>query len=253
MTWPSFPTDQHVDVGPPVSVCHSQSKPMRDTVLTLAVVALLALGASGVVAADMDTATADTPSAAALPANHTVDVSNPDAVSDDEAEQAIKTAWANDTVRSYFDDSAPIHFEIWGSAVDDETVHVNVAPQDAPEDTRVVADVDLDTQTVTSVDEPVTLTATNSVSLDATEYDVVSADGDELELNQDNENSDENATKIPADRVSHIQLNESSMVRGGDGTFTFWIDDGDETTTDVSPADIMRIDLSPNGMTDSSN
>ncbi len=239
------PTDQYVDIGPPLSVRHIQSKTMRDNVLTLAVVALLALSASGVVAASIDTPNADTTSATASPANYTVDISNPDAVSEEEVDQAIKTAWANDTVQSYFNGSAAVHFEVWASEFDEEIVHVKVAPQDAPEDTRVVADVDLDKQTVTSVDEPVTLNASNAVSLNAADYDIVSADGDELELNQDNESSDENVTKIPADQLSQIQLNESSIARGSDGTFTFQIGGGDETTMDVSSEDIIQIVLSP--------
>lgn len=251
MTQPWSPADQHADTGPLVSVRHPQIETMRENLLTLALVALLALGASGVAAASMNVANADTTSAAALPANYTVDITNPDAASDEDVARAIETAWANDTVRSYFDADA-VHFKVWASELDDRSVYVKVAPQDAPTYTRVVADVDPDKQTVTSVDEPVTLTASNAVSLNATDDDIASADGDELEVNRDNESGDENPTEITADQSSQVRLNESSMTRGGDGTFTFQVGGGDETTVDASPTEIVRIVLSPDGITDSS-
>ena len=190
---------------------------MRTKALTLAVAALLALGASGGVTASTATPVADTASADALPSDHTVDVVNPDAVSDAAVDQAIETAWANDTVQSYFDDGAAVHFQVWATELDEDVVHVNVAPRDAPDETRVVADVALGENTVTSVDEPVKLTASNSISIDATEYDTAQA--------------------------SQFSPDEDSMERGGDGTFSFTLEDADGLFTDVSAEDILRIAL----------
>ncbi|MFD1587648.1 hypothetical protein ACFR9U_11685 [Halorientalis brevis] len=198
---------------------------MRQKALTLAVAALLALGASGVVAATMDGSTADAASADVLPANYTVDVTNPEMVSDEAADTAIETAWANEDVRSHFDDGAAVHFDLWASELDDGVIHVSVAPMDDPDDTRVIADVALDQETVTSVDEPVTLNVSSAMSINASETDVVSVDGSEYELRRDDSAGEENATRLTADQAVQIELNESSIERRGNGTFTIEIDD----------------------------
>ena len=217
---------------------------MRYNALTLAVVALIAIGASGVVAAGMDAPAADSESAEVLPANHTVDVVNPDEVSDGEVDQALETAWANDDVQSYFADRTAIHFDVWASELDDGIVHVKIAPADTPDETRAIADVDLDQETVTSIDEPVTLNASNSMSIDTSDNNTVSIDDTEYELNGTDANSDENATRYTADQATQFQFNESSIERGGDGTFSIELEDDDGTNTDVSIEEIFRIDLS---------
>ncbi|MFC7132093.1 MULTISPECIES: hypothetical protein [Salinibaculum] len=209
---------------------------MRTKALTLAVAALLALGASGGVTASTATPVADTASADALPSDHTVDVLTPAAVSDAAVDQAIETAWANDTVQSYFDDGAAVHFQVWTSELDEDVVHVNVAPRDSPDETRVVAHVTLGENTVTSVtsvDEPVKLTASNSISIDATDYELQNADPER----QDNETRDDTA------QASQFSVDEDSMERGGDGTFSFTLENEDGLFTDVSAGDILRIAL----------
>jgi hypothetical protein len=197
---------------------------MRRNALTLAVVALVALSATGVAAASTTAPTADTPSAAASPANQTIDVVNPDEVSDKEVDQAVDTAWANDKVQSYFDDATAVHFEVWASELDDGIVHVDVAPQDAPDETRVMATVDLNDETIENVTEPVKLNASNAISINETEYDVVSAEESEFASTNDDtesvEQETENATKIPAEQLHEEQINMSLAESQCNGVFT---------------------------------
>lgn len=181
---------------------------MRTKLAVLAVAALLALGTDSVVAA-MDTPTADIASDNALPANYTVDVINPGEVSDEEIDQAIETTWANDTVRSYFDDDAAVHFEVWASELDEDVIHVKVAPIEEPDETRVIADVNLSEQQVTYIDEPVKLNVSNAITINASDYDLNDAD------HSQDTNGEENATRLTADQAAQIELNESSIERGG--------------------------------------
>jgi len=205
---------------------------MRTKLAVLAVAALLSLGTGSVVAV-MDAPTADTSSNDALPANYTVDVINSGEVSDEEVDQAIETAWANDTVRSYFDDDAAIHFEVWASRLDEEVIHVNVAPIEDTSETRVIADVDSSAQQVTSTDEPVKLNATNAITINASDYDI-----NDTEHSQDT-NGDDNATRLTANKATQIELNENSIERGGNGTFTFEVEDDDGTSTTVPSDEII--------------
>ncbi|MDS0283696.1 hypothetical protein [Haloarcula onubensis] len=183
---------------------------MRYKALTLVVAALLALGAGGVTAASLTNPTADAASADALPANYTVDVVNPDGVSDEAAEQAIETAWANDDVRSHLDGTDAVHFEVWASELDDDTVYVDVAPIDSPEETLVRAHVDVARQTVTATDEPVTLDASNATSITASGEGNVSVNGTDYELNPDAETPAENATRYTAEQSTEFQINASA-------------------------------------------
>ncbi|QCC49458.1 hypothetical protein [Halobellus limi] len=215
---------------------------MRTKLALLAVAALLALGTGSVVAA-MDTPTADTASDDALPANYTVDVINSGEVSDEEVDQVIETAWANHTVRSYFDEVTAVHFEVWASELDENVIHVKIAPIEEPDETRVITDVNLSKKQVTYIDEPVKLNASNAITIDATDYDL-----NDTEHSQ-NTNNEENATRLTADQATQIELNESSIERGGDGTFTLEVEDDDETTTTVPSEEIIRIDLSPENQT----
>ena len=214
---------------------------MRTKLAVLAVAALLALGTGSVVAA-MDMPTADTASDDVLPANHTVDVINPGAVSDEEVDQAIETAWANQTVRSYFDEVTAVHFEVWASGLDQSVIHVKAAPLEEPDETRVITDVNLSKKQVTYVDEPVKLNASNAITIDAIDYD-----RNDTEPSQ-HTNNEEHVTRLTADQATQIELNESSIERGGEGTFTLEVED-DETTTTVPSEEIIRIDLPPENQT----
>ena len=211
---------------------------MRTKLAVLAVAALFALGTGSVVAA-MDGPTTDTASDDVLPANYTVDVMNSGEVSDEEVDQAIETAWSNETVQSHFDEGGAVHFEIWASGLDKDVIHVNVAPIEEPSETRVIADVDSSEQQVTSIDEPVKLNASNAITIDAGDYDI-----NGTEHSQET-NDEENATKLTADQATQIELNGSSIDRGGNGTFSFELEDDDGTNTTAPSDEIIRIDLSP--------
>ena len=192
---------------------------MRNKAIALVFAALLAFGASGVVTASMAPPAADTASADAPPDNYTVDIVNPDEVSDEDVTQAVSIAWANDEVRSYFDDGAAVHFEVWASELHDGIVHVDVAPMDAPDNTRVIADVDLDEQTVTSIDEPVAFNTTTAMSINASDGDSVSIDGAEYEQNRDDANDEESATRITADESFQLNFSDSTIEPQDDGTY----------------------------------
>ncbi|GAA0515177.1 hypothetical protein [Halorubrum aquaticum] len=214
---------------------------MRTKLAVLAVAALLAFGTGSVVAA-MDTPTTDTASDDVLPANHSVDVIDPGEMSDEKIDQAIETAWENETVRSYFDDDAAVHFEVWASGLDEDVIHVKVAPIKEPDETRVIADVNLSQQRVTYIDEPVKLNASNAITINASDYDLNDTD------HSQGTNDEENTTRLTADQVTPIELNESSIERGGDGTFTLEVE-GDGTTPTVPSDEIIRIDLQPENRT----
>jgi hypothetical protein len=164
-------------------------------------------------------------------------------VSDEEIDQAIETAWANDTVRSYFDDDTAVHFEVWASRLEGDVIHVKVAPIDDPDETRAIADVNLSEQQVTYIDEPVKLNASNAITINASDYD-----RNDTEHSQ-NTDDEQNATKLTADQATQIELNESSIERSGDGTFTIEVEDDNGTTTTVPPDNIIRIDLQPENRT----
>ncbi len=214
---------------------------MRTNLSVLAVAALLVVGTGSVVAAAMDDPTADTSSADALPSNYTVETIGTADLSDEELATALEIAWANEDVRSYVDDGTAVHFEVWTSDLDD-SVHVNVAPEATPDDTRVLAEVDLDQQTVTTIDEPVELNASSAITIDASDYNLT-------EPTARGETTDgENATRLTAEQSQQIQLNETTIDRGGDGTFTIEVEDC-ETSMVVPQEAIVRIDLPQNNTT----
>ena len=215
---------------------------MRTKLAILAVAALLALSMGSVTAA-MDTTTADTTSDDVLPANYTVDITNSGEVRDEAVDQAIETTWTNQTVRNHFDEGAAVHFEVWASRLDADVIHIKVAPIDEPDETRVIADVDLSEQRITSVDEPVKLTASNAVSINASDYDIKKIE------NSNNGSDGTNTTRLTADQAVSIQLNESSIEHGDDGTFTFEVDDGNEITT-VASDRVIEINSPPETQTD---
>jgi len=208
---------------------------MRHKLAVLAVAALLALSTGGVVGATLDTPT-DESTETELPNDHTVENVNPDELSEEEADRALEAAWANETVRSYFDDDTGVHFKLWASAFDEDSVSVHAAPVDAPDDTRVIAEVDLTDGVVTRTHEPVRLNASNAIEIDGSNYDIETVDA------QKRADSDENATRISSDELHQVQLNESSIERGGDGTFTMEVE-GDEEVSDSE--EITRIDTAP--------
>ena len=131
-------------------------------------------------------------------------------------------------------DGAAVHFEVW-AGLHDGTVNVNVAPADAPDDTRVVATVDPETGTVTTVEEPVELNASNAVSIDLGENGTISAGGDEYAANDSEASTDRNRT-YTADQSVRIDLDEDSLEPGADGTFSVEVENA------TADAEVFRID-----------
>ncbi|ADQ69066.1 hypothetical protein C499_06230 [Halogeometricum borinquense DSM 11551] len=129
---------------------------MQHRALTLVVAALLAFGASGVVAATTTVSpspvTADaSPTDGVSPADHTVKVIDPDdRLSEQDIENAWQLAWSNETVKRSFENADSPHFQV--EAVSDE-LQVYVATDETARP-QVVADVDLDSESVTAV-EPI--------------------------------------------------------------------------------------------------
>ncbi|GGL66674.1 hypothetical protein [Halocalculus aciditolerans] len=151
---------------------------MQRKALTLAVVTLLAFGASGAVAASIgpspSAATAQSPAADASPANYTVEVTDPyDRLSAGEVETAWQVAWKNDTVRNHFEDDSPVHFEVWAPQPDENRVVVSVELADEPDSARVLATVHLDNpagERVSDVKEPTPVTSNGTFSVESGEY-----------------------------------------------------------------------------------
>jgi hypothetical protein len=195
---------------------------MSTRLTAIAVAALLALGTGSVVAATADTPRADT-SNDALPANYTVEVVSGDPA-DDTLDRAIRTVWANDTVRGHFEDGDPVHFEVRSSSRND-SIHVTLASGERPDETRVVAAVDSDRWTVTSVSEFITLAATNVTELNGSDLEVTvtsaRADGD----------GDRNATRLTADQSQQFRIVESTTDRENGITVFEASTDGTESSS----------------------
>ena len=204
---------------------------MRHRLTVLAVAALLALGTGGGVAAALDQPT----NGAEPPADYTVAVETPDELTDEDVDRAVALAWADDQVRSQFEDGAAVHFELWASGSADGIVHVDVTPADDHEDLRAVADVNVDDGTVTNVDEPVTLTVSDATSIDGDEYDLVDAatDADSgADAATETTSDDGNATRLTADESVSIDV-ENATDAGDDGTFSVTVPDGTAPTPAV--------------------
>lgn len=201
---------------------------MRHRLTVLAVAALLALGTGGGVAAALDQPTNE----AELPADYTVAVETPDELTDADVDRAVALAWADDQVRSQFEDGAAVHFELWASELDQGIVYVDVTPADDHDDLRVVADVNVDNETVTNVDEPVTLNASSATSVDGDEYDLVDAEADtDSDTATDTGSDDGNATRLTADESVSIDTNVT--LDSDDGAFSVTVPDDPASTSTV--------------------
>lgn len=167
--------------------------PMRTKLFALALAATLAIGASGVVAAD---AGSGERSAVQLPDEYGVDVTDSEDVLDDaDVDRAIKTAWSDAAFRSYFETGEYVHFDVWAQGPN-EDIHVSAGPSSDTGDDRVYATVDLDAGVVTEVDEPVRLNATSARTIEL--------DGDTFEFSNGTDTSDDGtiAFEVPEDAGS---------------------------------------------------
>lgn len=177
---------------------------MRSTLLTLAVAiaAVAALGIGGAVADGPSTDETD----GALPADHEIDVVDPDGdLSNADVTDAIDLAWANDEVRATIEDSDPLEFTVWAKDHPDGETDASVWVSELDDPAHaVVADVDLDADSIVEVTEPTEITAdemqVENVSLveaDSTEGSVVTFSvengtvGDRFEVSTDKRGSTE--------------------------------------------------------------
>lgn len=143
--------------------------------VALALAAMLALGAGGAVAAIATDDTVGERDAAMAqqtePAeNYTTEVRDPHGVlTSADVDAAVETALSDEEMRSYFDDGESVHVELWAPQPDERRAVVSLSPGEAPNDTRVLANVWLDRQEVTGVEEPRTLDESTGISVELTD------------------------------------------------------------------------------------
>lgn len=195
---------------------------MRHKTLTLAVAALLAFGASGVVAASISpspsaTTAAQSPADDASPVNYTVEVIDPhDQLTAQEVEKARQVAWANEEVRSYFEDGAAVHFEVWAPQPNENRTVVSVAPAESPDKSRVLANVHLDHpngEQVTDVKEPRILNESSMRSVNLTDNGTFAVESD----NQDEQVDGDETTKLGSGKSITFDV----QVEDTDGTVVY--------------------------------
>lgn len=201
---------------------------MQYRVIALAVAALLAVGASGAVAASMTTSpspgTAPAPDAV-QPANHTVDVVDPDdKLRSQDVTDARQLALASDDVRRYVDDSESVSVEVFAPVTDDDTTSVWLAPNEtAP--TRVVVDVDLENDAIVGITEPEVHTADELEHFDVDDSELEFEDADdpstiEFDVKGDSGDSDDDdVITLTSDDDDTISVNETAytVVEGETG------------------------------------
>ncbi|RLM63662.1 hypothetical protein [Halorubrum sp. Atlit-26R] len=128
----------------------------------------MALVAGGVSAAPMTHPSTAASADVAQPVNYTTDTVDPDdKLTDSDVETARELAWANDSVRAVVDGDTPVHFDVWAPNGEDDHVSVWVEQN---ETTVAIADIDLDAESVLTVDEPTVLSTdeTETFELEAT-------------------------------------------------------------------------------------
>ncbi|OYR38766.1 hypothetical protein [Halorubrum sp. Hd13] len=177
---------------------------MRTKLIALALAAMLAVGAGGVVAAGASSGDA---SGEQLPDDYTVEITDPfDELSSDEVDEAIETAWSDEQVQSSLDAGDGVHFDVVAGT---EKVQVAVAPGSDAED-QVVAKIDSD-GTVTDVFEP-SLTAEDSETLDTAEPVDASGDGT-IRVEVEDHEYDE---KLSADQAMRVEVKNMSLLEDGE-------------------------------------
>ena len=137
---------------------------MRYTTATLAVLALVALVAGGVSAAPMTNPSTAPSADVAQPAEYNIDTVDPDdKLTNQDIETARELAWANDSVRAAVDVDSPVQFDVWAPNGEDDHVSVWVEQN---ETTVAIADIDLDAESVLTVDEPTVLSSDETESFE---------------------------------------------------------------------------------------
>jgi len=201
---------------------------MRYKAITLAAAVMLALGASGAVAASLTNSPAGGPGALptddAQPADYPGDVVDPDnKLSSQDVADARELALANDDVRDRLEDVESPFLKVWAPSDSDDHVSIWISEnKTAP--AQLVVDVDLEDESVVKIDEPETLTADQSQDIDLDSEDVeVVPGGSEIDFETDDEAGDHEAViKIPSEELEVDTLNESEYTvveEGGEDKF----------------------------------
>jgi hypothetical protein len=187
---------------------------MRHETVTLAVAALLALGAGGAVAASMPAADAS-PAPDGQPSDYTVDVVDPDdRLTEQEVTELRRLAWSADEVRRQFEGTETVHFHI-EAVGDDLEVYVATDEQAPP---KVVAEVALDDEEVTDVQSlNNTMTADAATSIELSPVDESALDDSTVTVRSASGPTTltvENSTTVEAAAVTTVdEGNESVTVR----------------------------------------
>ena len=191
---------------------------MRYETLTLAVAALLVIGAGGVVAAPMPV-TDTSPAPDAQPSNHTVDVVDPaDELTEREIAELRRLAWAETEVREQFEDTDTVHFHV-ESVGDDLEVYVATNESAPP---RVVAEVALDEGAVTDVallDD--TRTAGSSLSVQLSPVNESALDDGTVTVR-----TASGPTVLTAENSTGVEGFAVTTVDAGNGSATFEVENG---------------------------
>lgn len=205
----------------------SEHTNMNTKLVALALVAAVALATSGAVAAtgaspavhDAGASTTDHP----LPDDHTVEVTDRhDVLSDEDVEAAIQAAWADEELRSYFEDADSVHFDLWAPDADEDRVSVSVAPADEPGQTRVSGTYYVGADAFTDVREPITADEMTSQDLELSGENTVEVeDGGSLDLSETtdepNDESGENAVEVSADALVTVDYDAANTTLVSDG------------------------------------
>lgn len=192
---------------------------MRHETVTLAVAALLAIGAGGAVAASMPAADAS-PAPDGQPANYTVDVVDPDdRLTEQEVAALRRLAWSAAEVRQPFADSETVHFHV--EAVGDELEVYVATDENAPP--KVVAEVALDDEEVTDVHTLNNATTTESArSIELSPVNESAIDGSTVTVRSASGPTTmtvENSTVVEAVAVTTVdEGNQSVTIRTEDGS-----------------------------------
>lgn len=181
---------------------------MRTTLLALALaVAAVTAGVGGAVADGSSAHDTDV-----LPDDHAIDVVDPaDDLAVADVTAAVETAWTDDEVRAAVDDSAPLEFEVWADPATDTDADVAVWITERDDQANAtIADVDLGTEMVLDVREPITKTTMHTDRVDLAVVDVGDLGG-EVTF------SIENGTAV--DRAG-VMATPANASREADGTVT---------------------------------
>lgn len=191
---------------------------MRVKIIVLAAAVLLAFGASGAVATSITNSQSapvgTTPADTTQSTNYTGDVVDPDdKLSPANIEDAREIAWANDDVNDRFAGDEPAYLEVRAPSNDDDDVSVWIAENETAS-MELVVNVDLDKDTVMTIEEVRTADKAQKIDLNATSVMIADDDSEtdfEWDGNTDDTGNDD-PIRITADEMMVTNLNETEYT-----------------------------------------